>query len=394
MTHPVRFAVPGSKSETQRALVLASLCPAESTIEHPLDCADSQALRQGLRALGASVQEQPDRWLVGGGPLHAPERPIDCRDGGTTARFLGPLCLLFDGPMVLDGSARLRERPIDEMARALEPLGVEARYLAAAGRLPLSLRRSVSLAANRTAVAGARSSQFASGLLLVAPLLPHGLGLELEGELVSRPYLALTAHMMRQFGAELRASGGGWQVEPKPYRPTRVRVGGDWSSAAFLLVGGLITGHAIELEGMDPTSAQADRAIVPLLAELRQPGPHVFDLSDCPDLLPPMAAAAACADGAIELRGLRHARLKESDRPAVLARALGRAGIGVTEREDGLRIESGGRLRPARLDPLGDHRMAMAFGLLSLREPGIESLDPGCVTKSYPQFWAELERLR
>ena len=394
MTGPLRFVVPGSKSETQRALVLASLSPGESTIEHPLDCEDSQALRHGLRAFGALVQELPDRWLVRGGSLHAPAQPIDCRDGGTTARFLAPLCLLCDGPLVLDGSPRLRERPIGELAEALTRLGVDVRFLAAPGRLPLALRRPMPLTARRTVVGSASSSQFASGLLLVAPLLPHGLELELVGEVVSRPYLALTVHMMRRFGAEPRAAGTGWQVAPKPYRPAAVRIGGDWSSAAFLLVGGLITGRALELRGMDSGSAQADRAIGRLLDELRQPGPHAFDLSDCPDLPPPMAVAAACAVGPVELRGLRHARLKESDRPAVLARELGRAGIRVVEREDGLRIEPGGRLRPARLDPCGDHRMAMAFGLLSLREPGIESLDPGCVTKSYPEFWAELARLR
>jgi 3-phosphoshikimate 1-carboxyvinyltransferase len=391
---PIRFVVPSSKSETQRALVLASLSPGESTIERPLACEDSQAMRHGLRALGASVRELPDRWLVRGGPLHAPERPIDCRDGGTTARFLGPLCLLCEGALVLDGSPRLRERPIGEMVEALMRLGVEARYLAAPGRLPLSLRRPTPLTVRRTAVGGARSSQFASGLLLAAPLLPLGLVLELEGEVVSRPYLALTVHMMRQFGAEIGAAGAGWRVEPKPYRPATWRIGGDWSSAALLLVGGLLTGRSIELQGMDPSSAQADRAIVHLLGELGQGGRHSFDLSDCPDLLPPMAVAAAFADRPVELRGIRHARLKESDRPAVLARELGRAGICIVEREDGLRIEPGGRLRPARLDPCGDHRMAMAFGLLSLREPGIECLEPACVAKSYPGFWAELERLR
>jgi 3-phosphoshikimate 1-carboxyvinyltransferase len=388
------MTVPGSKSETQRALVLASLAPGESMLEHPLDCEDSRALRQALRSLGVCVQEQRDCWLVRGGPLSAPEAAIDCRDGGTTARFLGPLCLLFDGRMVLDGGAQLRERPIAEMVEALGRLEVDARYLGAPGALPVSLTRRAPLTSPRARVGSARSSQFASGLLLVGPLLPHGLTLELEGPAVSRPYLELTVRMMRMFGAEICASKGSYRVAPRPYHPAALRVGGDWSSAAFMLAGAFITGRRISLQGLDHDSAQADYAIVGLLAELGRPGPHLFDLSDCPDLLAPVAVAAAFGSGPVEIRGIDHARLKESDRPAVLARELGRAGVLISEREYGLHVGPGGVLRPARLDPRGDHRMAMAFGLLSLREPRIESLCPDCVAKSYPGFWSELERLR
>jgi len=394
VTSAIRITVPGSKSETQRSLVLAALTSGQSTLERPLDCEDSRALRHALRSFGAAVQEDDDRWLVRGAPLCAPLGVVDCRDGGTTARFLGPLCLLFDGTMLLDGSARLRERPIAEMVDALQTLGVDARYLEATGALPVSLSRRAPVTIPRLGVSGARSSQFASGLLLVAPLLPRGLTLELEGPIVSKPYLELTVRLMRAFGADVSSAHGCYRVSPKPYRPVTLRIGGDWSSAAFWLAGAFITGRNVALQNLDHDSTQPDRAIVGLLAELARPGPHVFDLSDCPDLLPPVAVAAAFASAPVEIGGIDHARLKESDRPAVLARELGRAGVRIVEREGQIHVGPGGVLRPAKLDPRGDHRMAMAFGLLSLREPRIESLCPECVGKSYPAFWSNLERLR
>jgi 3-phosphoshikimate 1-carboxyvinyltransferase len=394
MTAPMGIAVPGSKSETQRALMLAALAGGESEIVRPLECDDSRALRRALRALGVGVHERAARWRVRGCRLHAPAGPIDCRDGGTTARFVGPLCLLFDGELVLDGSSRLRARPIAELVAALTRLDVAARHLGAPDMLPVSFRRRAPAAHARLSVGTARSSQFASGLLLVGPLLPDGLTLELDETTVSRPYLELTVEMMRRFGAQIEPAGCGYRVASGEYRATELRIGGDWSSAALLLAGAFVVGREVVLEGVDPESAQPDRAIVRLLGELRRPGAHTFDLSDCPDLLPPLAVAAAHAVGAVEIRGVRHARLKESDRPAVLARELARAGVRVVEQEDGLRIEPGGTLRPAQLDPHGDHRMAMAFGLLSLREPRITSLEPECVSKSYPTFWSDLERLR
>jgi len=389
----IRLRVPGSKSETQRALIVTALAAGRSLIRDPLDCDDSRVLRTALRACGVSINEEPRSWSVQAGPLRAPPTALHCGDAGSALRFLAPLALVVEGELLLDGSARLRERPLAELLAALRSLGASVRYLEAAGRLPLGLLRSDE-PGDRVAVDLTRSSQFASGLLLAAPRLDRGLCLELLGRTVSRPYLDLTLRMMRDLGAGVEEEGRCLRVAASGYRPGELQVGGDWSSAAFLLAASAISGREVELEGVAPDSGQGDRVIVELLAELARPGPHRFDLTDCPDLLPPLAAAAALGEHRAEIVGIAHARLKESDRPHVLATGLLAAGLRVVEAQDRLELEPGGTLRPVRLDPAGDHRMAMAFGLLSLREPGIQIEDPQCVSKSYPGFWEHLERFR
>jgi 3-phosphoshikimate 1-carboxyvinyltransferase len=407
---PLTFRVPGSKSQTQRALLLAALARGESRLVSPLDCDDSRHLRRALGALGvevvelspacppAEVRERATRsageeWKVRGGYLRTPMAPLWCGEGGTTLRFLAPLSLIVDGQLSLDGSARLRERPLVDLVRSLERLGVRAEGQGAQATLPLSLCRERA-PGDRAEVDVSKSSQFASGLLMVGPLLPEGLHLELTGAPVSRPYLEMTRTMMDAFGARTREEGRALRALPGYYSPCTFVVEGDWSSAAFLLAAGWIRGVAVELENCSDDSTQGDRVIGAFLEELSRPGPHRFDLGDCPDLVAPLAAAAAFCDHRVELVNVSHARLKESDRLATLAEGLRRAGVRVEERPDALVLIPGGRLVPARLDPRGDHRMAMALALLSLREPGIVVETPGCVTKSYPSFWDDLERFR
>jgi 3-phosphoshikimate 1-carboxyvinyltransferase len=240
-----------------------------------------------------------------------------------------------------------------------------------------------------------RSSQFASALLLVAPRLPGGLFLRLRGAAVSLPYLDLTVQALRAFGASVDVVDGAFRVAPGPLHGGHFEVEGDWSSAAFLLAAGRIAGRAVRVANVRDDSSQGDRAVVGMLARLDGREPRTFDLADCPDLIAPLAAAAAFADGATEIRRVAHARIKESDRVRVLADGLRTAGCRVDELPDGLRVERG---TPAggtvTLDPHDDHRMAMAFGLLSLRLPGLHVANPGCVSKSYPGFWDDLERFR
>jgi 3-phosphoshikimate 1-carboxyvinyltransferase len=395
MPEPIRFRVPGSKSQTQRELVLSAIAEAESVLEEPLVCDDSRHLRAALSSLGAGFLERETRLRVIPGPLRAPRTPLWCGDGGTVLRFLAPLALLCEGELQLDGSARLRERPIEELLDALTSLGVEPRRLAT-GPLPIALRRARP-PGRRISIDVSRSSQFASALLMVGPLLPEGIELELTGEPVSRPYLELTLEAMRARGARIdEGATTRLAVAPGGYQPRELRIEGDWSSAAFLHAAGFVSRRAVEVENVDPGSTQGDRVILELLEELGRPREHCLDLTRCPDLIAPLAAAAPFSLHPTELRGIAHARGKESDRPAVLARGLREAGIDAEESPSTLRIlPLGGRpLRPARLDPRGDHRMAMAFALLSLREPAIEVDDPGCVSKSYPGFFEDLARLR
>jgi 3-phosphoshikimate 1-carboxyvinyltransferase len=397
MPDPIVFRVPGSKSQTQRALILASLAQGESRIIDPLDCDDSQSLCAGLRSLGTEIEEQAQTWIVCPRPLQPPDQPIYCQDAGTTLRFLTPLCLLLDGELILDGSPRLRQRPLSDLIRALEKLGVQVRQLEQESTLPLGLRSAAQPAVDEIEVDTTLSSQFASGLLMVAPRLPRGLCLRLTSTAasgpVSVPYLTMTLQAMADFGVTVEQEPDLLRVPAAPYSACDFQVEADWSSASFLLAGGMISNKQVRLENLNPDSVQGDRAISDFIEELGRDRPHRFDLTHCPDLIAPLAAACVFARNPSEIVNVSHARHKESDRVAVLARQFQRAGIQVEERADGMLVHPS-RIKPALLDPHGDHRMAMAFGLLSLVEPNIQISDPGCVSKSFPDFWQQLERLR
>ena len=404
---PLCFTAPGSKSQTQRALILAALAEGSSTINDPLICDDSRHLGQALEDLGIQIERSPGSWHVGGGVsrLKAPVAPLDCGEGGTTLRFLAPLSSLVDGGLVLEGRGRLRSRPVAEMIQALKGLGVEARLPPRSGppdagspNLPLSLERQGRPGSSVVTVNASRSSQFLSGMLMVAPCLPAGLRLAaVTGQgpaMVSRPYVEMTLAAMGAFGVQVEQQQGTFEVQPAGYSPCPAYpVEGDWSAGAFLLAAARITGRQVEVPNLNPDSVQGDRAMAGFMEELDRRRPHRFDLTHCPDLIAPLAVACAiAASDPCQIVGAAHTRLKESDRVSVLARGLERAGICVGERDDGLEIEPASGLRPTTLDPRGDHRMAMAFGLLSLREPGIRVEDPGCVSKSYPDFWDDLRR--
>jgi 3-phosphoshikimate 1-carboxyvinyltransferase len=331
--------------------------------------------------------------VVSPAPFHAPPAAIDCGDAGTTIRFCAALSLLLEGPLALDGDEHMRRRPIGDLADALQNLGVRTRWLATPGFPPLELQRTGDAAAE-VAVDASRSSQFASALLLVAARLPLGLHVRLRGGTVSRPYLDLTVEGLRTFGGRVDEEPDGYRVAPGALRCARFVVDGDWSGGAFLLAAGWIAQRDVRIDNLRDDSRQGDRAIIAFLERLSRPGERRFDLGACPDLIAPLAAAAAFAEGATELRNVAHARIKESDRIDVLTAGLRRVGALVVEFPDGLRIERGDAPAGNGLDPHGDHRMAMAFGLLSLRYPGLRVAHPECVSKSYPHFWDDLERFR
>jgi 3-phosphoshikimate 1-carboxyvinyltransferase len=386
------LTVPGSKSETQRALVLAALADAPVVVRGASPAADGELLRAALARLGApsrrtghDVRVTPARSLAAVGPLW-------CGDAGTCVRFLAALAPIVSGPLVLDGSPRLAERPLGGLLAALGRLGVRA---ACTGRAALPLRlEAASAPADRVGVDARETSQFASALLLVASRLPRGLQIELPAAPVSAAYLDLTVDLLGRFGVPVSRQGLTWRVPPHPVAAAEVVVGGDWSLAASWRVAARLLEHELPLRGLDPDSVQPDRAIDALLARLDAPGDVTLDLGGCPDLLPPLAVAALFARGPVRLTGLAHARLKESDRVAVLARALAAVGADVVEHPDGLQLAPLRSPRAAALHPAGDHRMAMAFAVLGLRVPGVVVREPGVVAKSYPAFWDHLEAVR
>jgi len=393
---PLVILVPGSKSLTQRALIVAALSPGISVIEAPLDCDDSRHLREALEALGVDLRATPAGLEVhGGGPLRAPDRPLVLGNAGTAVRFTAALALIAPGPVTLDGVPAMRRRPLHGLLAALEALGARVELHGLPGCVPVTLHPPAHLGAapEQIALDASASSQLLSALLLVAPRLPRGLTVKLSGPLPSAPYVDLTVDVLRHFGAGVTMEGGQrFRVEPGGLRAAVYAVEGDWSSASYPLAAGHLLGRSVIVPNAPAGSHQGDRVFPDLLRALAGPGPRQLDLHETPDVAPTVATCALFATGETTLTGLATLRVKESDRLAVLARGFRAVGAVVEEQPDGLRISSGPTRGHVVLDPDGDHRMAMCFGLLGLRLPGVRVTDPGCVTKSYAGFFEMLAR--
>jgi 3-phosphoshikimate 1-carboxyvinyltransferase len=394
----IELDVPSSKSVTQRALVLAALGDGESRILRPLDCDDARALLGALAALGVPTERSEDALVLAGRErLRAPEGTLDLGNAGTAVRFTSALALLADGPVRIDGDPAMRRRPMPGLLAALGALGARAEEQGRPGCPPVTIFPPKDLAQvpREVTLDTSGSSQQLSALMLVAPRLPRGLRILLRGGLPSRPYVDLTAQVLRDFGAEVTLQEG-------THTPFELRVAhglghrtyeveGDHSSASYPLAAGFLTGLPVRVRNTRPDSLQGDRAFATLLEALASPpparSPRVFDLERTPDIAPTLATCALFAKGATLLTGCAHLRIKESDRLAVLARGFRAVGADLDEREDGLLIRPRALHGGACLDPAHDHRMAMCFALLGLRLPEIEVLDPACVSKSYPGFF-------
>jgi 3-phosphoshikimate 1-carboxyvinyltransferase len=397
--HPVR--VPGSKSVTNRALLLAAVAPGTSRFRGGLEAEDTRWMRRALADLGLGVREEDGTWTIEGGGRPRPSTPLWLGASGTTLRFLLPwLALKAEGPVRLEGDPRLFERPLGPLLRPLEALGAawspdgKGAWLRPAEHPPEHLD---------LAVDARLSSQFLTGLALTAAALPGG-GTLRWTDVASPSYLALTTQWLRRFGCEARLEPGRWDIPGGALAPRDLDLPGDWSGAAAFLAAAAATGRSLRLGPLDPEDAQGDRAMVALLdaagcrarwtgpQELELEGPLQrgldWDLTDCPDLGPVLAALAALAPGPSELRGLHTLPLKECDRLEASAELVGWLG-GRTKviGDHTLRIQPGPRPGPRPpFNPRNDHRMAFAAAVGGLRCGG-EVLDPQCVAKTFPTFW-------
>jgi 3-phosphoshikimate 1-carboxyvinyltransferase len=401
--------LPGSKSMTARALVLAALAAEPSVIERPLRARDTELMSAGLRALGVRVDSGGDeRWSVEPGPLRGPAR-VDVGLAGTIMRFLPPAAALAEGPVEFDGDPHARNRPLRPIVEALRSLGVSI-DASPAGGLPLTVRGAGLVEGGEAVIDASASSQFVSGLLLSAPRFTKGLVLRHEGPPVpSAPHLRMTTHMLRAAGAAVDESVPDvWAVEPGPLRGRTWVIEPDLSGAVPFFAAAMVTGGAVTLAGWPAESWQPVGRLTELLtalgAEVSQDGSGLTvrgtgslrgitaDLSEVSELTPVVAALAALADGPSELRGVAHIRGHETDRLAALAAELTKAGAEVTEFPDGLRIVP----RPPRatsFETYADHRMAHAGAVIGLAVPGIELTDVACTSKTLPEFpelWAGL----
>lgn len=402
-----RTAAPPSKSYTHRALLCAALAEGRSRVLSPLVSDDTEATAEVLNKLDVKVTPTRGAWEVDGGRLRKPEATLHCRESGTTLRMATALCTLVDGPCTLTGAASLRRRPVGPLVDGLNQLG--ACCASSGGFPPVVVRGRGRLRGGEARIRGDVSSQFISAILLVAPRTEEGVTLRLTTPLESRPYVEMTMETQRAFNVEVRASGDldVFTVERQRYEPSDYVVEGDWSSASYLLAGGALAG-SVEVTGLRADSSQADAAMVEILrgmgAEISIRGSSIsverstlegidFDVADCPDLFPILSALCATAEGESVIRGIRRLRLKESDRVAAVAEGLARMGVETVEGENGL-IVRGSTPRGGVIDPHGDHRIAMAFGVLGLAAAGETTiLDGECVSKSFPGFWSVLEDL-
>jgi 3-phosphoshikimate 1-carboxyvinyltransferase len=407
--------VPGSKSITNRALVLAALSGSGSCCElrNVLRSEDTEVMIGGLHALGIKVETDWPQAIVRvfreeGVVIPAPEADLFVANSGTTMRFLTALVSLGKGRYRLDGVPRMRQRPIGDLLEALGQLGVRARSEAGNGCPPVVVEAD-GLPGGTAHIRGNVSSQFLSGLLMVAPCARHDVTLEVVGPLVSEPYVAMTVAMMRSWWLTIAVEEQSFHIPGcQHYGNLMYEVEPDASAASYFWAAAGITGGEVRVEGLTTQSIQGDVRLVDLLEEMGcrvvrgetgltvRGGPlHGIDvdMNDISDTVMTLAAVALFAEGPTTIRNVAHIRHKETDRLAALATELRRLGAGVAEFADGLTITPK-PLHGAAVATYNDHRMAMSLALVGLRVPGVVIQDPGCVAKTYPGFFADLERLR
>ena len=403
---------PGSRSITNRALIAAALAEGTSRLEGASESDDTLAMARGLEALGAEVTRGPQAWTVEGqaGKLAAAGQ-LDVGASGTTARFLTAVATLADGPSLLDGAPRMRARPIQELVTALTALGAPVEILGTDGCPPVRIAGG-GLPGGHARIDARRSSQFVSGLLLAAPCADRDVELTLvEGELVSRPFLELTREVMRAFGAEVEwRADDTLAVAARGYQARSFRIEPDAQSAVYPFCAAAIAGGEVTVLGIPDHSRQTDLRLLDVLETMgcaveRQPDAIVvrrapdrplrgtqLDGNAFPDAILALAVVALFAEGPTTVTGLGHLPLKETDRLAALRTELRRLGAGAETGSDWLRVDPA-PLHAATIDTYDDHRMAMSFALAGLRVPGVEIRDPGCVAKTWPDFFAALEKL-
>ena len=412
------LVVPGSKSITNRALLVAALAEGESVIEGALVAEDAAVMATALVRLGASVESRgareggEDIAVVGvSGRWPVTDCSLDVRLSGTALRFLTAAVGLGRGRFRLDGTERMRERPIEDQLAALRSLGVDARSERGNGCPPVVVEAD-GLPGGVATVAGDRSSQFLSGLLLSAPYARLGVTLEVTGSLQSKPFVDLTLAVMEAFGARVERDGyRRFHVPPGRYRARRYAVEGDAMAAGYFWAAAALCGGRATTRGLGAKSSQGDVALLEVLEAmgcrvvrgadaLVVEGPPLgrlrggrFDLNACPDQAQTLAVLALGASSPVHIDNVWNLRIKETDRLRALAIELRRLGAQVEERHDGLSVQPLPRPpNPGTVATYGDHRMAMAFAVAGVRWSGLVIDDPGCVSKTYPGFWDDLRR--
>ena len=383
-----------SKSISNRALLIQALAQNPFKIDN-LAAADDTVLMQRLL----------QQIKAGNGGI------VDAGPAGTVYRFLTALLSITPGTWTLTGSERMKQRPVKLLVDALRTLGADIKYLEQDGYPPISVSGN-SLKENRVSIDGGVSSQYITALLLIAPVLPNGLLLEIEGELASRPYVNMTLEMMRYFGAEVDFTGDTIVVKPKAYNGKDFKVEADWSSASYWYLCAVLANEAdIELSGLYKESLQGDAEIVDIMtcfgvettytstgiritknSNFTKPVQFEWDFTHCPDLAQTVAVVCAASGIPSLLKGLHSLKIKETDRVAALITELGKFDANITESSFNVLSIQSSQLKQATgvVNTYHDHRMALAFAPLALLVPGVSIENREVVGKSYPDYWNDL----
>lgn len=410
--------VPGSKSITNRALLLAALARGETRLHRLLWSDDTRYMAESLERMGIPdirfSEDHTEATVCGNGKFSSQDAELFVGNSGTSIRFLTAAAALGHGLFTLTGIARMKERPIRDLITALEQVGAQIDYLENPGFPPIALRAS-GLSGGTLHIRGNISSQYLTAILLAAPCMERPLSIVVDGELVSRPYVAMTIKMMEAFGAQVENSGfRELAVRNSGYRsPGDYTVEGDASSATYALAAAAVSGGPVRLYGIDRESIQGDIHFTDVLERM---GARIsfgngfiecekgafplkaidMDLSAIPDAAMTVAVLCLFADGKSSLRGIKSWKVKETDRIQAMATELRKTGATVRETDDSLEITPPERILPATFETYNDHRMAMCLSLAAFGIPKTERiriLDPLCVEKTYPGYWKDLEIL-
>ena len=398
-----RVSPPGSKSITNRALLLAALANGTSRLSGALKSKDTVLMAAALRQMGVTVEE-PDATtfvVTSSGRLTAPSEPLFLGNAGTATRFLTAAVATVDGTVIVDGDAEMRLRPIGPLVDALVSLGIDAS--SPTGCPPVTVRGKGNFGHGRVEIDAGLSSQYVSALLMAAPLGDGPIEVALAGkDIGARGYVDLTLAAMRSFGAEIeQIDAGSWLVQPSGYKACDLLIEPDASAATYLWGAEVLTGGKIDLGVAADAFTQPDAAAQAVIAQFPNM-PAVIDGSQMQDAVPTLAVLAAFNNQPVRFVGIANLRVKETDRIRAVANELNRILPGLaTEEGDDLLVASdpklantlAGRNHVARIETYHDHRIAMSFALAGLRLPGIVILDPACTGKTYPGYWDMLSGL-
>jgi 3-phosphoshikimate 1-carboxyvinyltransferase len=404
-------SLPGSKSYTQRALVIAALAEGLSLLHNALYAEDTEYMMEALRMLGAEIVKRGDETIVRGtgGRIKNPGREIFLGNNGTALRFLASLVSLGEGRFVVTGEPRLCERPVKPLLDALETLGVTVHTSEGRGFPPIAIDAK-GIRGGAATFHNVASSQYISSLLISAPYAEKDVRIILSGRTVSQPYIDMTVEAMRWFGVEVITDRNNYLVKAgQRYDARSYLVEGDASTASYFFLAAAVCRGRIRVSNINPLTLQGDIRFLEIMEKMGckvvrgadwvevtvgelSSGDFTVDMGDMPDMAPNMAVMAAFREGKTQITNVAHLRIKESNRIAALVSEINRIGITAEERPDGLVI-TGGRPHGAEIETYNDHRIAMSFAIAGLAAPGMKIKNRDCVNKSFPAFWDELEGL-